>query len=77
VPKLSRRLRRSSVGPKQPTQPLLALDCPHVLIVINPLDHELVAEAPVVSLEVIVLDVFADDPPQMAFAEWAHLGHAF
>jgi hypothetical protein len=36
-----------------------------------------ISESLVVALKVVVLDVFTEDPPQMAFAERDHLGHTF
>jgi hypothetical protein len=76
VPKLERRLRSPSVVAKHPTETFMARDrtapfeCARVEI------DQSVSDSLMIPLAVIVLDVFANDSPEMTFAERNHLAEA-
>jgi hypothetical protein len=76
VPKLGGRLRRSLVVAKQAAEPPMATDRSRRSTVIAAWVDQSIVEPLVIPLPVIVLDVFADDLPKMAFAEGNHLSDA-
>lgn len=72
VPKLSRALRRSTVGPKQPSNSLLAPDLDPSTRVSGVRRNETNSEPPMVPL--VVLGVFANEMPKASLSEWNDLG---
>ena len=73
VPKLERRLSSPRVVAQHSSEPLSTLDRATTAETIVALIDQSVANPLVVSLTVIVLDVFANDSPKMTFAERNHL----
>jgi len=69
VPKLSRPLRRSPVVPKHPAQPLPAFDGTIAERLTTGLLDQLVVEALVIPLAMVVLDILRDAPAKMALAK--------
>ena len=77
MPKLERRLRSPSVVAKHSSETFVALDRGAAAEgTLAPLDQS-VPESLMVSLTVVVLDVLADDPSEMAFTDRNHLADAF
>jgi len=69
VPKLRRPLRRSPVVPKHPAQPLPAFDGAVADAVLRRSLDQLIAEALVISLAMVVLGVLGHGPAKMALAK--------
>lgn len=76
VPKLGERLRRAIVVGKQAAESLLALDWTGTATEDSMSIDQAIAKPRMISLVVIVLDIFADDAPEVAFAERNHLADA-
>lgn len=76
VPKLERRLRSPSVVAEQLAEPLTTLDRTGTAEVVVAPVIQPVVDSLMVPFEVVVLNVLADDSPNMAFAERNRLADA-